>query len=118
MQKDIAFKIMYFLISFVFAAFGLLFIYFKILKKAKADVARSRTGHLDHKVGKFSNLREKNDTFFDFLAGKMNQDQFVYPNDSRNISAAMKEVQFSKKQELRGDSGFGAGDLEQLVSNN
>jgi hypothetical protein len=35
MQRDIAFKIMYFFIAFVFATFGLLYIYFKMHQKAK-----------------------------------------------------------------------------------
>jgi hypothetical protein len=66
---------MYFFIAFVFATFGLLYIYFKMHQKAKEDAAASRTGHLDHKLGKFTNRGEQKDTFFDFLAGQMDEEQ-------------------------------------------
>jgi hypothetical protein len=51
LQRDIAFKIMYFFIAFVFATFGLLYIYFKMHQKAKEDAIAARTGSLDHKLG-------------------------------------------------------------------
>ena len=40
MQRDVAFKIMYFFIAFVAATFGLLYVYFKMNQKAEEDALR------------------------------------------------------------------------------
>jgi sensor domain CHASE-containing protein len=40
LQRDVAFKIMYFFIVFIIATFGLLYTYFKMSQKAEEDARR------------------------------------------------------------------------------
>jgi len=44
MQRDVAFKIMYFFIVFIIATFGLLYTYFKMSQKAEEDARREQIG--------------------------------------------------------------------------
>lgn len=53
MQRDIAFKIMYFFIVFIVATFGLLYVYFKTTQKAEEDArieAAKRRGDIGLKT--------------------------------------------------------------------
>ena len=44
MQRDIAFKIMYFFIAFIIATFGLLYTYFKMSQQVEEDARREEMG--------------------------------------------------------------------------
>lgn len=44
MQRDVAFKIMYFFIVFIIATFGLLYTYFKMSQKVEEDARREQLG--------------------------------------------------------------------------
>lgn len=52
MQRDVAFKIMYFFIVFIIATFGLLYTYFKMSQKVEEDARREEAGMTHPGYGK------------------------------------------------------------------
>ena len=110
MQRDIAFKIVYFFIVFILATFGLLYAYFQMNKKEmKEEEERNQIKHL---------VRNKNfgqgqdHTFFDFLAGNVDDESFnakKYNMKVENTSTTSNSV-----KNHREDSGFGSANLEHL----
>ena len=124
MQRDIAFKIMYFFIIFIVMTFGLLYLYYRMNQQA-AKEDREKRGQKN----------SANDTtFFDFLAGQMeeeNQNYLVNPNarqnDGRfdfmigqnNTSTGSGSVNIGDRRDHRegANAGFGANNLEELNNN-
>jgi len=106
MQRDIAFKIVYFFIVFILATFGLLYAYFQMNKKEmKEEEERNQIKHL---------VRNKNfgqgqdHTFFDFLAGNVDEEQ--YAMRAENTSTTSNSARNHRQE----DSGFGSANLEHL----
>uniref|UniRef100_A0A7S3MT98 Uncharacterized protein n=1 Tax=Strombidium inclinatum TaxID=197538 RepID=A0A7S3MT98_9SPIT len=64
-QRDMAFKIVYFFITFAIVTFGLLYVYFRINKD---ELERER----ENKATRMPMAHDEN--FFDFLAGQMEMD--------------------------------------------
>ena len=75
MQRDIAFKIVYFFIAFIIMTFGLLYAYYKVDQKEQEREKRdSRTKGIF-----FEEPNQK--SFFDFLAGNIDDENYlVNPN--------------------------------------
>lgn len=101
MQRDMAFKIVYFFIVFIIATFGLLYAYFQMNKKEmEEEEQRNQTKH---------SVRNKNfgqgqdHTFFDFLAGNVDNESNLYAKKEENVSTASNSV-----RNHRQDSGFGS----------
>lgn len=63
MQRDVAFKIIYFFVLFIIATFGLLYAYFKLSKKEELEQQRKARAK-----GIFFG-EPTQQTFFDFLSG-------------------------------------------------
>jgi hypothetical protein len=99
MQRDLAFKIVYFFIVFIVATFGLLYAYFQMNKKEVED-EQARLS-IKHQVRNKDFAQANNDhTFFDFLAGGIDEEAYQ-GNPYANVKSAK-------------DSGFGSGNLESL----
>lgn len=89
MQRDIAFKIVYFFIFFIVLTFGLLYAYYKIDKKTQEEEERQKRA----KGIFYGESNQK--TFFDFLAGQVDDENFCVNPNARQFSSAMlpkKEV--------------------------
>ena len=99
MQRDIAFKIVYFFIVFIVATFGLLYAYFQMNKKELEE--EERRMNIKHQA----RIKNKgNDaTFFDFLAGSI---------DEENLTGNPYRTTNSTRQS--DDTGFGSANLESL----
>ena len=97
MQRDIAFKVVYFFIVFIIATFGLLYAYFQMNKKEEEELQRQ----YDLKHGPRSKAFGNNDTFFDFLAGH---------HDDEALTAASR----ANRTPSDAQSAFGSGNLESL----
>jgi len=69
-QRDLAFKIVYFFIMFIIATFGLLFAYFKMDQKEQEKTNREKRA----KGTFFGEIDDR--TFFDFLAGQVDQESY------------------------------------------
>jgi hypothetical protein len=67
-QREIAFKIVYFFIAFVFMTFGLLYLYYKIDQKEQEKEEREKRA----KGIFYGDANQK--TFFDFLAGQIDDE--------------------------------------------
>ena len=74
MQRDIAFKIMYFFIAFIIATFGLLYTYFKMSQQVEEDARREEMGLSKVDYDKSGYQKE---TFFDFLQGNMDNETYA-----------------------------------------
>jgi len=79
-QREIAFKIVYFFIAFVMMTFGLLFLYYKLDQKEQAKEERTKRA----KGIFYGDVNQK--TFFDFLAGQVDDENYLV-NPHARISA-------------------------------
>ena len=70
-QRDIAFKIMYFFIVFIIATFSLLYAFFRMTQNSEQEAAM-RKGVKGQRA-----VRDQQQTFFDFLAGQMDDENYV-----------------------------------------
>lgn len=88
-QRDIAFKIMYFFIALVLITFMTLYAYFSMVSTADAQAraarARRNKGLMDDK-----SPEAKQANFVDFLSGSFDADYVVNPNARMNMSNAVK----------------------------
>jgi len=101
MQRDIAFKIVYFFIVFIVATFGLLYAYFQMNKKELEE--EERRMNIKHQS---RNKNKGNDhTFFDFLAGSVDEENFTANPYSTNSTRQASD---------RDETGFGSANLESL----
>lgn len=75
MQRDIAFKIVYFFIVFIIATFGLLYAYFQMNKKEMQE--EEEKNQLKHSVRTKGFGQGQEHTFFDFLAGNVDDEQYA-----------------------------------------
>jgi hypothetical protein len=75
MQRDVAFKIVYFFIAFIIMTFGLLYAYYKVdQKEQEREQREKRTKGIF-----FEEPNQK--SFFDFLAGNLDDENYlVNPN--------------------------------------
>lgn len=71
-QRDLAFKIVYAFIMFILATFGLLYAYYKMDKKEQEQKARE-------------NNKVSDRTFFDFLAGQVDDERNSQHNAARSL---------------------------------
>ena len=101
MQRDIAFKIVYFFILFIIGTIGLLYAYFKMSKKEQIEQERKARAK-----GVFFG-EPSQQTFFDFLAGQND------PEASFSESSIFKSTTQSNDKKTT-DGGFGANNLENL----
>ena len=114
MQRDIAFKIMYFFIVFIVATFGLLYAYFKMYQKEEQEAQRNKRAK-----GIFDEKDTRQTAFFDFLAGQMEDQEHyaVNPYATRNsFQSKMKPETAKQLAEHRqnASAGFGASNLENI----
>lgn len=141
-QRDLAFKIMYFFIVFIIATLGLLYAFFKMTQKSEQEAAM-------RKGAKAQRERDQESTFMDFLAGRLDEDTNVvnaYAQKQANrfssqftsastpfanlaAESYMAAHEFARKaqglrkevnntcssNEHRGNSGFGANNLVHLA---
>lgn len=88
-QRDIAFKIMYFFIALVIITFMTLYAYFSMVSTADAQAraarARRNKGLMDDK-----SPEAKQANFVDFLSGSFDANYVVNPNARMNVSTAVK----------------------------
>jgi hypothetical protein len=122
MQRDIAFKIMYFFIAFIIATFGLLYTYFKMSQQVEEDARREEMGM--SKVD-YDKQGQQKETFFDFLQGNMDNETYAgNPYVREAVQRQMMERQCepmprnSNANTHRGNDGFGANNLENLFDRN
>ena len=80
MQRDIAFKIVYFFVAFIILTFGLLYAYYKIdQKEQKREEQEKRNDQVF-----FGDVNQKG--FFDFLANQLDDENYlVNPNARKNL---------------------------------
>ena len=77
MQRDIAFKIVYFFIAFIIMTFGLLYAYYKVdQKEQEREQREKRTKGIF-----FDEPNQK--TFFDFLAGNLDDENYLTNPNAR-----------------------------------
>lgn len=127
MQRDIAFKIMYFFIIFIVMTFGLLYLYFRLNKQAEEEEAARRgqkpitdnnddrtfknflMGLDDERASHLVNPSEKSvDGRFDFMIGQ----------SAGQASATTRSINIGTgRNDHRDNHGFGANNLEQLSNN-
>lgn len=111
-QRDVAFKVMYFFIVFIIGTFGLLFAYFQMSKQEEEE-QREKNGQPKQKA--------TDHTFFDFLAGQM-EDQEIYnvnpyARSTQSKSSVNEDGSVSVSINAhRDNSGFGSKNLESLAS--
>ena len=89
-QRDIAFKIVYFFIAFITFTFGLLYAYYKVDKKEQEQEQREKRAK-----GVFYG-EATNGSFFDFLAGQMDDQNFLVNPHARH-TVAPKSVSMPKR---------------------
>lgn len=125
MQRDIAFKIMYFFIAFIIATFGLLYTYFKMSQQVEEDARREEMGL---SKGQFDKQGYQKETFFDFLQGNMDNETYAGNPYVREGMQRMNIQRMQMQSEAcepmptrnynmdahRGNDGFGANNLENL----
>jgi hypothetical protein len=104
MQRDMAFKIVYFFIVFIVATFGLLYAYFQMNKKELEEEEQRLA--IKHRV-RSKGSAQSEQTFFDFLAGNLDEEHY-------NINPYAMRENLSTRSSHREDSGFGSGNLETL----
>lgn len=137
-QRDIAFKIMYFFIVFIIATFSLLYAFFRMTQNSEQEAAM-RKG-----IAKGERVRDQQQTFLDFLAGQMEDENYVVNPYARknptavtsqftsastpfaNLAAqgytmtqqmaARKGKAASEDSQHRANSGFGANNLVHLAN--
>jgi hypothetical protein len=80
MQRDVAFKIVYFFIAFIIMTFGLLYAYYKVdQKEQEREQREKRTKGIF-----FEEPNQK--SFFDFLAGNLDDENYlVNPNARKQL---------------------------------
>ena len=104
MQRDMAFKIVYFFIVFIVATFGLLYAYFQMNKKELEEEEQRQA--IKHQVRQ-KGASKADHTFFDFLAGNVDEEMCNPYAMRENLTTKAPSVQ-------REDSGFGSANLESL----
>lgn len=111
LQRDLAFKIVYFFIFFIVATFGLLYAYFKMDEKEKQKEEREARA----KGAVYGNANQS--TFFDFLAGQMDDPNYcVNPHartGERQVSSGKKNSA-AQGEEKQLQEYNGARDLDNL----
>tara|TARA_B110000503_G_scaffold3834_1_gene5010 strand:+ start:84 stop:428 length:345 start_codon:yes stop_codon:yes gene_type:complete len=105
MQRDMAFKIVYFFIVFIVATFGLLYAYFQMNKKELEEEEQRQA--IKHQIRQ-KGVNGKDHTFFDFLAGNVDEEMCNPYAMGENLSTKAVSVQRAS------DSGFGSANLEHL----
>jgi len=78
-QRDLAFKIVYAFIMFIIATFGLLYAYYKMDKKEQQQQAR------ENRAKGAIYGKESDRTFFDFLAGHVDEEANSKHNAARSL---------------------------------
>lgn len=101
-QRDIAFKIIYFFITFILATFGLLYLYYKMDKKEREQEEREKRA----KGAFFGEVN--NSTFFDFLAGQVDNESYMVNPNAR--TGGYNSTSIGRKNEEKKD--FSSKDLE------
>ena len=93
MQRDIAFKIVYFFIAFIIMTFGLLYAYYKVdQKEQEREQREKRTKGIF-----FEEPNQK--SFFDFLAGNLDDENYlVNPNARKQLVQSNTGVEALKNQ--------------------
>ena len=87
-----AFKILYFFIAFILFTFGLLYLYYKLDQKEQAEEQRAKRAK-----GVFYG-EPNQQTFFDFLAGQVDDENYlVNPNARTNSSASLNSVKINTR---------------------
>lgn len=85
-QRDIAFKIVYFFISFIIMTFGLLYAYYKVDQKEQERERREK-----QTKGLFYDEPNQK-TFFDFLAGQVDDENYlVNPNARKSLMSSKSD---------------------------
>lgn len=93
-QREIAFKIVYFFIAFVFMTFGLLYLYYKIDQKEQEKEERNKRA----KGIFYGDVNQK--TFFDFLAGQVDDENYsVNPNARKSLVSSAPLTKEEDKDE-------------------
>ena len=84
-QREVAFKIVYFFIGFIIMTFGLLYAYYKVDKKEQEKSERQKRAK-----GIFYGEPSQK-TFFDFLAGSMDDENYlVNPNARQHLKSGLE----------------------------
>ena len=93
LQREIAFKIVYFFIAFIIMTFGLLYAYYKVDQKEQEREQREKR---DKNIF-YGGANQK--TFFDFLAGSIDDENYlVNPNARKNLVNEESKVEVLKSQ--------------------
>ena len=113
-QRDLAFKIVYFFIAFITVTFGLLYVYFRMhQKELQEEQERKARGVKNY------NIRNSDETFFDFLVGQMDYEKGpVNPKATVHSNQSDKNTTISSQRSGRFDhrdnAGFGSNNLDNL----
>jgi len=111
LQRDLAFKIVYFFIFFIVATFGLLYAYFKIDEKEKIKEEREARA----KGTFYGNANQS--SFFDFLAGQMDDPHYTvnpYARTGVHSTQAQAKSSSNQGQEKQMSDFGGARNLDNL----
>ena len=99
-QREIAFKIVYFFIFFIIMTFGLLYAYYKADLKEQQEENRKKRA-----MGAFYG-EPTNHTFFDFLAGQMDDENYLVNPHARGAPNSASIPKKASDLETLNNSGF------------
>lgn len=105
MQRDVAFKIVYFFILFIIGTFGLLYAYFKMSKKESLEDQRKARAK-----GIFFG-EPSQQTFFDFLSGQ-NDPESSFSSDTPAFVKTTAKA--NEEQRMESSSGFGEHNIQNI----